>query len=74
MQTECAWIPSPPHIMPCFPMGTPRHALILARSGELRPTVEHVKVQNMILNITYEPPKADPNWAAAERQLHRCEV
>jgi N,N-dimethylformamidase len=45
--------------------GVPRHALVLATSEPLRPTIEDVKMSQLPLSIIYHPNKADP-WAQSD--------
>ena len=45
--------------------GVPRHALHLATSEKLLPTIEDVKVGTLPLTIAYHPPNGDP-WAKAD--------
>ena len=46
--------------------GTPRHALQLATSEPLRPTIEDVKLLQLPLNIAYHPPKDPKPWGQAD--------
>lgn len=45
--------------------GVPRHALVLATSEPLRPTIEDVKLSLLPLSVIYHPNKADP-WAQCD--------
>lgn len=45
--------------------GVPRHALVLATSEPLKPTIEDVRTSQLTLSIIYHPNKADP-WAQCD--------